>query len=225
MLERLKLIFTRQEPETSAGLLLAREELEAARVAAVEALRKAQVEKNGLLVEAVAAGDARTRAAVRKSLAELQAEIDELGGALAGLDARIEKARIAEAAQAAVEDAAQRAALARQREEAASAMQRHLEAFTKAYAEFFEAGRRIEAKLGTRAIRIRLQDGDFYMRAEIQQYLTCRSPANLIGDTAMLGGYTVGEFLRDGRLIDLQEHTRRQNARLGLTAPAIREAA
>ena len=225
MLEKLRLIFSKSEPETVAGLLAAREELEAARVAAVEELRRAQIEKNSLLVAAVAAGDTKTRTAVRKSLAELQAEVDELTGALAGLEQRIEAARIAEAAQAAVEDAAQRAALARQREEAASAMQRHLEAFTKAYAEFFEAGRRIEAKLGTRAIRSRLQDGDFYMRAEIQQYLTCRSPANLIGDTAMLGGYTVGEFLRDGRLIDLQEHTRRQNARLGLTAPAIREAA
>jgi hypothetical protein len=225
MLEKLRLIFSKSEPETSAGLLLAREELEAARVAAIEALRRAQVEKNGLLVEAVASGDTKTRAAVRKSLAELQAEVDELGGALAGLDTRIEQARTAEAAQAAVEDAAQRAALARQREEAASAMQRHLEAFTKAYAEFFEAGQRIEAKLGTRAIRSRLQDGDFYMRAEIQQYLTCRSPANLIGDTAMLGGYTVGEFLRDGRLIDLQEHARRQNARLGLTAPDLPRAA
>jgi len=225
MLERLKLIFSKSEPETSASLLLAREELEGARVAAVEELRRAQIEKNSLLVEAVASGDTKTRAAVRKSLAELQAEVDELTGALAGLEQRIEAARIAEAAQAAVEDAAQRAALARQREEAASAMQRHLEAFTKAYAEFFEAGQRIEAKLGTRAIRNRLQDGDFYMRAEIQQYLTCRSPANLLGDAAMLGGYTVGEFLRDGRLIDLQEHTRRQNARLGLTAPAIREAA
>lgn len=225
MLEKLRLIFSKSEPETVAGLLAAREELEAARVAAVEELRRAQIEKNSLLVAAVAAGDTKTRTAVRKSLAELQAEVDELTGALAGLEQRIEAARIAEAAQAAVEDAAQRAALARQREEAASAMQRHLEAFTKAYAEFFEAGQRIEAKLGTRAIRSRLQDGDFYMRAEIQQYLTCRSPANLIGDTAMLGGYTVGEFLRDGRLIDLQEHTRRQNARLGLTAPAIREAA
>lgn len=225
MLEKLRLIFSKSEPETSASLLLAREELEGARVAAVEELRRAQAEKNAALVEAIAADDDKARASLRKSLAAAQAELDEISGALVGLDARIEAARIAEAGRAAVEDAAQRAALARQREEAASAMQRHLEAFTKAYAEFFEAGQRIEAKLGTRAIRSRLQDGDFYMRAEIQQYLTCRSPANLIGDTAMLGGYTVGEFLRDGRLIDLQEHTRRQNARLGLTAPAIREAA
>lgn len=83
MLERLKLIFSKSEPETSASLLLAREELEGARVAAVEELRRAQMKKNSLLVEAVASGDTKTRAAVRKSLAELQAEVDELTGALA----------------------------------------------------------------------------------------------------------------------------------------------
>jgi len=223
MLERLKLIFTRQEPETVAGLLAAREELEVARIAAIEALRRAQVEKNGLLVEAVASGDTKTRAAVRKSLAELQAEVDELGGALAGLDTRIEQARTAEAAQAAVEDAAQRAALARQREEAASAMQRSLESLADAFKRFDALGRGIEGTVTRREIERRAV-ADFDLIAAVSEQLQCRT-AGRLGDPRVLRTYTLHEFQQRGLLVDLPELAKRQNARLGLIAPEVREAA
>ncbi len=223
MLEKLRLIFSKAEPETSASLLAARSELETARAEAIEALRRAQIEKNSLLVEAVASGDTKTRSAVRKSLAELQAEIDELGGALAGLDARIEQARTTEAAQAAVEDAAQRAALARQREEAASAMQHALESLADAFKRFDALGRRIEGKLTRRHIEARAVS-DFDLVAAVSEQLQCRT-AGRLGDPRVLRTYTLGEFQRAGLLVDLPELAKRQNARLGLTAPDLPRAA
>ncbi|MCL4723634.1 MAG: hypothetical protein KJZ90_05125 [Rhodocyclaceae bacterium] len=223
MLERLKLIFTRQEPETSAGLLLAREELEAARVAAVEALRRVQAEKNAALVEAIAADDDKARASLRKSLAAAQAELDEITGALAGLDARIEAARTTEAAQAAVEDAAQRAALARQREEAASAMQHALESLADAFKRFDALGRRIEGTVTRREIERRAV-ADFDLQAAVSEQLQCRT-AGRLGDPRVLRTYTLHEFQRAGLLVDLPELAKRQNARLGLTAPDLPRAA
>jgi hypothetical protein len=223
MLEKLRLIFSKAEPETSASLLLAREELEAARVAAIEALRRAQVEKNGLLVEAVASGDTKTRAAVRKSLAELQAEVDELTGALAGLEQRIEAARATEAGQAAVEDAAQRAALARQREEAAADMQHALEALADAFKRFDRLGRRIEGTVTRREIERRAV-ADFDLIAAVSEQLQCRT-AGRLGDPRVLRAFTLGEFQQRNLLVDLPELAQRQNARLGLIAPEVREAA
>jgi hypothetical protein len=223
MLEKLRLIFSKAEPETSASLLLAREELEAARAAAVEELRKAQIEKNSLLVEAVAAGDAKTRTAVRKSLAELQAEVDELGGALVGLDARIEAARTTEAAQAAAAEQAERARLAAEREQAAADMQRTLEALADAFRRFDALGRKIEAKLTRRHIEARAVS-DFDLVAAVSEQLQCRT-AGRLGDPRVLRAFTLHEFQRAGLLVDLPELAKRQNARLGLTAPAVREAA
>jgi len=213
MLERLKLIFSRQEPETVASLLAARTELEAARAAAIEVLRRAQVEKNSLLVEAVAAGDIKTRATLRKQLAELQAEVDELAGALTGLDARIATARAAEAEQAAAAGRVERAELAQQRETAARDMQKHLSAFCEAYGRFFEVGQRVESKLTRRAIAQR-GETDFHLFAAIEQQLVCRSPGNLLGNRDALGLRVPFEFQRDGMLHDLDEHVRRQNGRL-----------
>ncbi len=223
MLERLKLIFTRQEPETSASLLLAREELESARIAAIEALRRAQVEKNGLLVEAVASGDTKTRAAVRKSLAELQAEVDELGGALVGLDARIEAARATEAGQAAAAVQAERARLAAEREQAAADMQRTLEALADAFRRFDRLGRKIEGTCSRREIE-RLGLGDIDLIAAVGAQLACRTGGRL-GDMNTLRGYTIHEFQRAGLLVDLPELAQRQNARLGLAAPDLPRAA
>ena len=223
MLEKLRLIFSKAEPETSAGLLAAREELEAARVAAVEALRRVQAEKNAALVEAIAADDDKARASLRKSLAAAQAELDEITGALVGLDARIEAARATEAGQAAVEDAAQRAALARQREEAASAMQRSLESLADAFKRFDALGRRIEGKLTRRHIEAR-GEIDFDLLANIGAQLACRTGGRL-GDMNTLRGYTIGEFQARGLLVDLPELAKRQNARLGLTAPDLPKAA
>ena len=223
MLEKLRLIFSKAEPETSAGLLLAREELEAARVAAVEELRKAQIEKNSLLVEAVASGDTKTRTAVRKSLAELQAEVDELGGALVGLDARIEAARATEAAQAAAAEQAERARLAAEREQAAADMQRSLESLADAFKRFDALGRRIEGKLTRRHIEAR-GEIDFDLLANIGAQLACRTGGRL-GDMNTLRGYTIGEFQARGLLVDLPELAKRQNARLGLTAPDLPKAA
>jgi len=40
-----------------------------------------------------------------------------------------------------------------------------------------------------------------------------------------LRGYTIHEFQRAGRLIDLPELAKRQNVRLGLTAPDLPRAA
>ena len=223
MLEKLRLIFSKSEPETSASLLLAREELEAARVAAVEELRRVQAEKNAALVEAIAADDDKARASLRKSLAAAQAELDEITGALVGLDARIEAARATEAGQAAVEDAAQRAALARQREEAASAMQRSLESLADAFKRFDALGRRIEGKLTRRHIEAR-GEIDFDLLANIGAQLACRTGGRL-GDMNTLRGYTIGEFQARGLLVDLPELAKRQNARLGLTAPDLPKAA
>ena len=223
MLEKLKLIFSKAEPETSAGLLAAREELEVARVAAVEELRRVQAEKNAALVEAIAADDDKARASLRKSLAAAQAELDEITGALVGLDARIEAARATEAGQAAVEDAAQRAALARQREEAASAMQRSLESLADAFKRFDALGRRIEGKLTRRHIEAR-GEIDFDLLANIGAQLACRTGGRL-GDMNTLRGYTIGEFQARGLLVDLPELAKRQNARLGLTAPDLPKAA
>jgi len=223
MLEKLRLIFSKAEPETSAGLLAAREELEVARVAAVEELRRVQAEKNAALVEAIAADDDKARASLRKSLAAAQAELDEITGALVGLDARIEAARATEAGQAAVEDAAQRAALARQREEAASAMQRSLESLADAFKRFDALGRRIEGKLTRRHIEAR-GEIDFDLLANIGAQLACRTGGRL-GDMNTLRGYTIGEFQARGLLVDLPELAKRQNARLGLTAPDLPKAA
>jgi len=223
MLEKLRLIFSKAEPETSASLLLAREELEGARVAAVEELRKAQIEKNGLLVEAVAAGDTKTRTAVRKSLAELQAEVDELGGALVGLDARIEAARATEAAQAAAAEQAERARLAAEREQAAADMQRSLESLADAFRRFDALGRTVEGKLTRRHIEARAVS-DFDLIAAVSEQLQCRT-AGRLGDPRVLRTFTLHEFQRAGLLVDLPELAKRQNARLGLTAPEVREAA
>lgn len=223
MLEKLRLIFSKAEPETSASLLLAREELEGARVAAVEELRKAQIEKNGLLVEAVAAGDTKTRTAVRKSLAELQAEVDELGGALVGLDARIEAARATEAAQAAAAEQAERARLAAEREQAAADMQRTLEALADAFRRFDRLGRKVEGTCSRREIE-RLGLGDFDLIAAVGAQLACRTGGRL-GDMNTLRSYTIGEYQQRGLLVDLPELAKRQNARLGLTAHEVREAA
>lgn len=223
MLEKLKLIFSKAEPETSASLLLAREELEAARVAAIEALRRAQIEKNDLLIAAIAADDGKARASLRKSLAAAQAELDEITGALVGLDARIEAARATEAGQAAVEDAAQRAALARQREEAAADMQRTLEALADAFRRFDALGRKVEATVTRREIERRAV-ADFDLIAAVSEQLQCRT-AGRLGDPRVLRTYTLHEFQRAGLLVDLPELAKRQNARLGLTAPEVREAA
>lgn len=223
MLEKLKLIFSKAEPETSASLLLAREELEAARVAAIEALRRAQIEKNDLLIAAIAADDGKARASLRKSLAELQAEVDELGGALAGLEQRIEKARATEAGQAAAAEQAERARLAAEREQAAADMQRSLEALADAFRRFDALGRKIEGGLTRRHIEAR-GEIDFDLLANIGAQLACRTGGRL-GDMNTLRGYTIGEFQARGLLVDLPELAKRQNARLGLTAPAVREAA
>ncbi|GMU49609.1 MAG: hypothetical protein AMXMBFR31_18350 [Candidatus Desulfobacillus denitrificans] len=223
MLERLKLIFTRQEPETVAGLLLAREELEAARVAAVEELRRVQAEKNAALVEAIAADDDKARASLRKSLAAAQAELDEITGALVGLDARIEAARATEAGQAAAAEQAERARLAAEREQAAADMQRSLESLADAFKRFDALGRRIEGKLTRRHIEAR-GEIDFDLLANIGAQLACRTGGRL-GDMNTLRGYTIHEFQRAGLLVDLPELAQRQNARLGLIAPEVREAA
>ena len=223
MLERLKLIFTRQEPETVAGLLLAREELEAARVAAVEELRRVQAEKNAALVEAIAADDDKARASLRKSLAAAQAELDEITGALVGLDARIEAARATEAGQAAAAVQAERARLAAEREQAASDMQRTLEALADAFRRFDRLGRKVEGTCSRREIE-RLGLGDFDLIAAIGAQLACRTGGRL-GDMNTLRGYTIHEFQRAGLLVDLPELAQRQNARLGLTAPDLPRAA
>jgi len=139
------------------------------------------------------------------------------------LDARIEAARATEAGQAAVEDAAQRAALARQREEAASAMQRSLESLADAFKRFDALGRRIEGKLTRRHIEAR-GEIDFDLLANIGAQLACRTGGRL-GDMNTLRGYTIGEFQARGLLVDLPELAKRQNARLGLTAPDLPKAA
>jgi len=223
MLERLKLIFTRQEPETSASLLLAREELEAARVAAVEELRRVQAAKNAALVEAIAADDDKARASLRKSLAAAQAELDEITGALVGLDARIEAARATEAAQAADTEQAERARLAAEREQAAADMQRSLEALCAAFVRFDRLGRKLEGSVTRREIERRAV-ADFDLQAAIDAQLVCRTGGRL-GNRNVLRSYTIGEYQQRGLLVDLPELAKRQNARLGLTAPAIREAA
>ncbi len=223
MLEKLRLIFSKAEPETSAGLLAAREELEVARVAAVEELRRVQAEKNAALVEAIAADDDKARASLRKSLAAAQAELDEITGALVGLDARIEAARATEAGQAAVEDAAQRAALARQREEAAADMQHALEALADAFKRFDRLGRRIEGTVTRREIERRAV-ADFDLIAAVSEQLQCRT-AGRLGDPRVLRAFTLGEFQQRNLLVDLPELAKRQNARLGLTAPDLPRAA
>ena len=223
MLERLKLIFTRQEPETSAGLLAAREELEVARVAAVEELRRAQIEKNSLLVEAIAADDDKARASLRKSLAAAQAELDEITGALVGLDARIEAARATEAGQAAAAEQAEHARLAAEREQAAADMQRSLEALCAAFVRFDRLGRRIEGTVTRREIERRAV-ADFDLIAAVSEQLQCRT-AGRLGDPRVLRAFTLGEFQQRNLLVDLPELAKRQNARLGLIAPEVREAA
>ena len=223
MLERLKLIFTRQEPETSAGLLAAREELEVARVAAVEELRRAQIEKNSLLVEAIAADDDKARASLRKSLAAAQAELDEITGALVGLDARIEAARATEAGQAAAAEQAEHARLAAEREQAAADMQRSLEALCAAFVRFDRLGRKIEGTVTRREIERRAV-ADFDLIAAVSEQLQCRT-AGRLGDPRVLRAFTLGEFQQRNLLVDLPELAKRQNARLGLIAPEVREAA
>lgn len=223
MFERLKLIFTRQEPETSASLLLAREELEAARVAAVEELRRVQAAKNAALVEAIAADDDKARASLRKSLAAAQAELDEITGALVGLDARIEAARATEAAQAADTEQAERARLAAEREQAAADMQRSLEALCAAFVRFDRLGRKLEGSVTRREIERRAV-ADFDLQAAIDAQLVCRTGGRL-GNRNVLRSYTIGEYQQRGLLVDLPELAKRQNARLGLTAHEVREAA
>jgi len=223
MLEKLRLIFTKAEPETSAALLVAREELEGARVAAVEELRRVQAEKNAALVEAIAADDDKARASLRKSLATAQAELDEIVGALAGLDARIEQARIAEAAQAADTERAERARLATEREQAATDMQRALESLCDAFRRFDTLSRKVEGKVSRRLVMER--EVDFDLRAGISAQLACRT-AGRLGDMNSLRGFTIGEFSQRGLLVDLPELAKRQNARLGLSpAPDLPRAA
>lgn len=219
MLEKLRLIFTKVEPETVAGLMAARSELEAARAEAVEALRKAQIEKNNLLVEAVAGGDTKTRTAVRKQLAELQGEVDELGSALAGLDTRIEQARRAEAEQEAQRTRAERARLAAEREQAAADMQRSIEALADAFTRFDRLSRKVEGITTRRTIEHR---GilDFDLVVAVSEQLQCRT-AGRLGDPRVLRTYTLGEFVRAGLLIDLQKHASNQHERLGLTVPDL----
>lgn len=223
MLDKLRLIFSKSEPETSASLLAARGELEAARAEAIEALRKAQVEKNSLLVEAVASGDTKTRTAVRKQLAELQGEVDELGSALAGLDARIEQARRAEAEQAEAAAKAERARLAVEREQAAADMQHALESLCDAFTRFDRLGRKVEGITTRREIEHR---GilDFDLVVAVSEQLQCRT-AGRLGDPRVLRTYTMGEFVRAGLLIDLQKHASNQHERLGLSAPDLPRAA
>jgi len=223
VLEKLKLIFSKSEPETSAGLLLAREELEAARVAAVEELRRVQAEKNAALVEAIAADDDKARASLRKSLAAAQAELDEITGALVGLDARIEAARATEAAQAADTEQAERARLAAEREQAAADMQRSLEALCAAFVRFDRLGRKVEGTVTRREIERRAV-ADFDLVAAVSEQLQCRT-AGRLGDPRVLRTYTLHEFQRAGLLVDLPELAKRQNARLGLTAPDLPRAA
>lgn len=223
MLERLKLIFSKAEPETSASLLLAREELEAARVAAIEELRRVQAAKNAALVEAIAADDGKARASLRKSLAAAQAELDEITGALVGLDARIEAARATEAAQAADTEQAERARLAAEREQAAADMQRSLEALCAAFVRFDRLGRKLEGSVTRREIERRAV-ADFDLQAAIDAQLVCRTGGRL-GNRNVLRSYTIGEYQQRGLLVDLPELAKRQNARLGLTAHEVREAA
>lgn len=223
MLEKLRLIFSKAEPETSASLLAAREELEAARVAAVEELRRVQAEKNAALVEAIAADDDKARASLRKSLAAAQAELDEITGALVGLDARIEAARATEAGQAAAAEQAERARLAAEREQAADDMQRSLESLADAFKRFDRLGRKVEGKLTRRHIEARAVS-DFDLVAAVSEQLQCRT-AGRLGDPRVLRAFTLHEFQQRGLLVDLPEIARRQNARLGLTAPDLPRAA
>ncbi len=223
MLEKLRLIFSKSEPETSASLLLAREELEGARVAAVEELRRVQAEKNAALVEAIAADDDKARASLRKSLAAAQAELDEISGALVGLDARIEAARATEAGQAAAAEQAERARLAAEREQAAADMQRSLEALCAAFVRFDRLGRRIEGTVTRREIERRAV-ADFDLIAAVSEQLQCRT-AGRLGDPRVLRAFTLGEFQQRNLLVDLPELAKRQNARLGLTAPDLPRAA
>lgn len=223
MLDKLRLIFSKSEPETSASLLAARGELEAARAEAIEALRKAQVEKNSLLIEAVASGDTKTRASLRKQLAEMQGGVDELGAALAGLDARIERARAAEAEQAADDERAERARLASEREQAAVDLQRSIEALADAFTRFDRLSRKVEGITTRRTIEHR---GilDFDLVVAVSEQLQCRT-AGRLGDPRVLRTYTLGEFVRAGLLIDLQKHASNQHERLGLSAPDLPRAA
>lgn len=223
MLERLKLIFSKAEPETVAGLLAARAELEAARADAEAELRRVQAEKNAALVEAIAADDDKARASLRKSLAAAQAELDEITGALVGLDARIEAARATEAAQAADTEQAERARLAAEREQAAADMQRSLEALCAAFVRFDRLGRKIEGTVTRREIERRAV-ADFDLQAAIDAQLVCRTGGRL-GNRNVLRSYTIGEYQQRGLLVDLPELAKRQNARLGLTAPDLPRAA
>ena len=223
MLERLKLIFTKVEPETVAGLMAARSELEAARAEAVAKLQAVQGEKNAALVEAIAADDDKERARLRKSLAAAQAEVDEISGALAGLDARIEQARRAEAEQEAQRTRAERARLAAEREQAAADMQRSIEALADAFTRFDRLSRKVEGITTRRTIEHR---GilDFDLVVAVSEQLQCRT-AGRLGDPTVLRTYTLGEFVRAGLLIDLQKHASNQHERLGLSAPDLPRAA
>ncbi len=223
MLERLRLIFTRQEPETVAGLMTARAELEAARAEAEVGLDRVRAEKNAALVEAIAADDDKARASLRKSLAAAQAEVDEIAAALAGLDARIEQARRAEAEQEEQRTRAERARLAAEREQAAADMQHALESLADAFTRFDRLGRKVEGITTRREIE-RRGEIDFDLQAGIAAQLVCRS-AGRLGDLNVLRGYTIHEFQRAGLLIGLPELARRQNARLGLSAPDLPRAA
>lgn len=223
MLDKLRLIFSKSEPETVASLTAAREELEAARAEAEAALQRVRLEKNGLLVEAIAADDDKARASLRKSLATAQAEVDEIAGALAGLDARIEQARRAEAEQAEAAAKAERARLAVEREQAAADMQHALESLCDAFTRFDRLGRKVEGITTRREIEHR---GilDFDLVVAVSEQLQCRT-AGRLGDPRVLRTYTMGEFVRAGLLIDLQKHASNQHERLGLSAPDLPRAA
>lgn len=214
MLERLKLIFTRQEPETVASLTAARAELEAARADAEAELERIKREKNAALVEAIAADDEKERARLRKSLAAAQAEVDEIAAALAGLDARIEQARTAEAEQAQAAEHAERARLAAERGQAAADMQHAIEALADAFRRCDALGRKVEGRIPRREME-RLGINDFDLVAAVSEQLQCRTSQRL-GDPRALRAYTPGEFQRAGLLIDLPELAKRQHARLGL---------
>jgi hypothetical protein len=223
MLEKLRLIFTKNEPETVATLTAARAELEAARANAVAELRRVQDEKNAALVEAIAAGDDKARASLRKSLAAAQAEVDEVTAALAGLDTRIEFARAAEAKQEAQRTKAERARLAAERQQAAADAQLAIEALADAYKRFDSLGRMVEGIASRREIE-RLGIADFDLIDAIGAQLVCRTDGRL-GDRNTLRFFNPHEFTQRGLLVDLPELARRQNERLGLIVPEVKEAA
>lgn len=226
MLERLKLIFTKSEPETVAGLKAARGELEAARAEAVAKLQAVQGEKNAALVEAIAADDDKERARLRKSLAAAQAEVDEISGALAGLDARIAAATAAENATDLQRRLHKTADLLEQREQMASKMQMLVKelavTFQKMDALRAEAiamhpnGRNRARTMGE------FSQTDQALAAAIGRHMLVAS-GGLIGDPQCLGVFTLGEMRQ--RLESIPETVARSNRQfLGSTNEEARHA-